>query len=502
MPLTMTEPNLWKVSVLFGGLLFSGVAPALADQAVPDGCDAPWSSPGAHAFYIDPAKGSPDGDGSQGRPWRTLAEVLDPARRLVATDQYRRQPDGSLSRAANGNPGPIKPGDSLILASGDHGEVDLSQYVNGDFISVVAGPEQTPLVRSVRAVTVSHWLFRGVKFQNEWSRPGPSPALVGITGNDFLGPADNVIVQDSSFSTRDDVSGWTDQDWVDRPYIIAFSSTARCVTLAGNHFYNVRNAAGIGGDSSLVENNRFEAIGNDSIEMTASNLVIRHNSINDNRHSPAENLHADGIQGWTLHGAINKNVLIDSNIITNTNSADRNYMQGISIFDGSWEGVVVSNNVVATNTWHAITLSGVHNALVINNTVIATGYPKPHESWIRIDKTKANPDNISAVVRNNIAPNIIINRPDVVVDHNLTKYPVQFYKEFPRPTDGEALNNRVDRQLELNFRAFDPQNAHLDLRLKPDSRAIGAGSPDLAPPTDIDGHKRVAPIDIGAYAQP
>jgi hypothetical protein len=486
------------------GLMLCELAPtlALAAQNVPNGCDLPKTIPDARTFYIDPAKGSPDGDGSQSRPWRTLEEVLDPARRLVATDLLTHQPDGSFLRRANGNPGPIKPGDTLVLASGDHGEVRFKQYINSDFISVVAGPGQTPIVRFLSAVTFSHWLFRGIKFQNELPTPGASSPLVTFSDHGFLGPADNLIVQDSSFSTRDDVSGWTDRDWVDRPYTLAFSSTVHCATLAGNHFYNLRNAAGISGDTALVENNRFEAIGNDSIEMTGSNLIIRRNTITDNRHTEAEPLHADGIQGWTLRGAINRNVIIDSNIIVNTNSDATNYMHGISIFNGAWEGVVVSNNVVATNTWNAIVLAGVHNGLVINNTVVATARTRHRESWIKIAATKENPDNVSAIVRNNIAPNIIIERPDVIVDHNLTKNRVQFYKKEPGPVDHSADNNIVDVGLEFNFLEFEPQNSKVDLRLKQDSGAMRAGSSDRAPSKDVEGRGRVAPIDIGAYARP
>ena len=51
----------------------------------------------------------------------------------------------------------------------------------------------------------------------------------------------------------------------------------------------------------------------------------------------------------------------------------------------------------------------------------------------------------------------------------------------------------------LHFVAYDPLNHVFDLRLKPISRAVGAGSATLAPDVDVEGVPRMAPIDIGAY---
>jgi hypothetical protein len=503
MSLTKTMLTLHGAAILFGVILLCGLPPALAraDQSVPEGCDAPKIVPNAHTFYIDPAKGSADGDGSQGRPWRTLAEVLDPKGRMVATDQRQHQTDGSFVQRPNGNPGPIKPGDTLVLASGDHGDVKLTQYVNSAFISVVAGPGQTPLVQSLRAIGSSHWLFRGLKFQKEMPQPGPSGAFVEILDHGFAGPGDNFILESNSISTRDDVSGWADQDWVDRPFIYGFKSSVHCLTLAGNHFFYLRNGAAIFGDSSLVENNRFEAIGNDSINIAASNLTIRHNTITDGRHTPAEGLHPDAIQGWSFKGATNRNVIIDSNLILNPKGVNENGMQGISIFDGSWDGIVISNNVVVTNAFHSIALYGARNALIINNSV-ASPNPTARETWIKVHNSKENPDDISVIVRNNITPQIVIDSPNAVVDHNLTKYGVRSEREAMGRFNHGGPDNLLDHQFDLNFREFEPQIRKVDLRLKPDSRAIGAGSPDRAPPTDIDGHKRIPPIDIGAYAKP
>ena len=202
-----------------------------------------------------------------------------PLNRLVSTRSYGRIGD-SLGPPAPINPaGPIKPGDTIVLMSGDHGAVNASRYVNSDFISVIAGQGQTPLVRSLRLLASSHWLFRGAKFQGIRPENDKSSPLVGVQSHSWAGPSDNVVFVDNSFSTEDDVRGWGPEDWVNRPYATGFASTARCTTLAGNHFYNLRDAIGIGGDKSLVQGNVIEDMGNDGIDMTASDVVIRGNLI-------------------------------------------------------------------------------------------------------------------------------------------------------------------------------------------------------------------------------
>ena len=128
-------------------------------------------------------------------------------------------------------------------------------------------------------------------------------------------------------------------------------------------------------------------MGNDGVDMIASDVVIRGNLIRSGRHTPAEPLHPDGIQGWTSKGSTNRNVVVDSNKIINLNPAEDNYLQGISIFDGKWDGLTVTNNLVITNFWNGITLFGVANALVINNTVIATR-PDKRPTWLSIAPAK------------------------------------------------------------------------------------------------------------------
>ena len=206
-------------------------------------------------------------------------------------------------------------------------------------------------------------------------------------------------------------------------------------------------------------------MGNDGIDVVASDVVIRRNRIRSGRHTPAEPLHADGIQGWTAPGATNRNVEIDANSIINLNPAQDNYLQGISIFDGKWDGLRVTNNLVITNAVHGIALFGVTNAVVANNTVIPAHPGAP--TWLMIHPAKDDTPSRHVLVRNNIAAQIITQGEILTVDHNIAEQKVSI------ETDGRLLQatagmidekNIIDPSIFHSFVDFDPGHGHIDLR--------------------------------------
>jgi hypothetical protein len=265
-----------------------------------------------------------------------------------------------------------------------------------------------------------------------------------------------------------------------------------CLTVSQNHVFNVFNALVLGGDQIglrgrfyRVEGNRIDNFAGDGIDHTFSDSIIYSNRITDS-HDICEQkcVHTDGIQGWNYvnrPGIINRNVIIDSNIIiqrTRPNlPMDSTSLQGITIFDGFWSNVRVTNNVVITNVWHGINISGVDGLIIANNTVVGVNERK---TWIRAgDTTHQGGRGRNVVIRNNIAtaivhPAIIIE--NYVADHNLER------------TDPRLI-----------FVKFDVVNGQYDLHIRPGSPAVGGGSHAGAPVADISGASRSSRVDIGAY---
>jgi hypothetical protein len=447
------------------------------------GCASPTPLSSRRTFYVDPSKGSMSNDGSATRPWSTLAEVFD--KKLVAAPSAA-----------------VKPGDTLFLNTGDHGNVQVAG-VNSDFITIQAAPGQYPTLRSLRVNGASKWIIARLKIQGAGdgsSNSRPGPALIEFGRN---GAASNIIFSGNSISTADNTSAWTDEDWIKKPFSFGLLSSGTCVSVTGNHFFNLRNSVQFDGDRHLVAENKIENFSADGIDVIASNATIRNNRITDGQHRKGDPLHPDGIQGWTKGGATNTNVVIDGNTIIKVGDPKISEMQGIGIFDGKWDGLTISNNVVVTNHWHGIAVGGPANAKIINNTVLASDPSRL--TWITIGKAKDGRPPANVIVRNNIATRLDNAEEGVSADHNLVAKMIVTSgagKPVYNSRPGQYGNgNVIDPGIYDTFVRMDQSKGIYDLRLKPNSPAIGAGNPDSAPATDILGKKRTAPIDVGAYAK-
>ena len=121
----MTRRRTWAAAVV--GVAFSALAGGPA-------CGA--------TFYCDPKNGSPQGDGSAARPWRTLEEVVQARRiRLVDAAGACRNPDA-----------PVKAGDSVLLLSGWHGALRIAAGYNAVPVTIAAA-HSTPTASSARPRT-------------------------------------------------------------------------------------------------------------------------------------------------------------------------------------------------------------------------------------------------------------------------------------------------------------------------------------------------------------
>jgi len=250
-------------------------------------------------------------------------------------------------------------------------------------------------------------------------------------------------------------------------------------------------------DKALVSGNTIDTFSFDGIDyLPGDGIQIVGNTIKNSVDScePPPNVppatvcpHQDGIQGQFIYNdpsKLGQNVLIARNRIVVQSRPDLKFpsggLQGITAFDGNWKNVTIVNNTAIINAYHAITMGGATNGLIANNTVLNTNPTR--NAWIVVGGTHQGFTSSNVTVRNNIA-NQIKNTTDaatnLVVDHNLAT------------KDPSAV-----------FTAFDPSQAVFDLHLKIGSPAIGAGSAERAPVTDIEGKKRSVPLDEGAYAYP
>lgn len=499
-----------KYLTLFSALM--GIAmPSLADAAIAvyPGCTAPVPKASRHTFYVDPLHGSQNGDGSAAKPWHTLAEVLAPTSKFLSTSSHnsRTWKNGDTSLSVINPQGPIKAGDIIMLKSGNHGDVAITDMYNSDFVTVMAAPGATPLLSSLKVVSSAKWIFQGLKIQGANPVKNSTTNLVSFGRGDWIGSTSDIILDSSSLSTTEDTSKWTDSDWQNKPdsYLVVLYQGEKCLALTNSHLYNGQNGVQLGSDSSLVQGNLFERMYNDGIDFLGSNQLIKQNTVqNGVNNYLTSQFHPDGIQGWSLISngkpLTNTNDVIDSNYIIKTGNGNLTQMQGISIFDGNWDKLQIINNVVVSNVYHGIAVYGGNNVSILNNTVIASD--PNYSTWILANTSKSGQPGNNVVVRNNLASNLIIGYPGVTFDHNIVGSMIQTKDAGKTSTvkSGTVGNaNKISSSFLSGFVTASASTTTYDLRLRTGSPAVGAGTPSSAPPIDLAGRKRSAPVDAGAY---
>ena len=151
----------------------------------------------AAVFYVDPEKGDMSGDGSAGRPWKTVQEVIE--NKLIQT----RDKNGQLK-----NPdGPAKAGDTILLRSGYHGEIYCRGAYNDDYITIAAEDGHTPKVRRVFFAAAGKWIIRGLTVCPEFAPEFKRDRLIYVV--DWGGPSSDFVIEDNTLYSTTDGSSWS-----------------------------------------------------------------------------------------------------------------------------------------------------------------------------------------------------------------------------------------------------------------------------------------------------
>jgi hypothetical protein len=391
-----------------------------------------------------------------------------------------------------------QPGTTIQLTAGEYGAVVLRSK-NSGFVTLSASRGQ-PAQLSTLDIGGGHWVVSGLVIQGAGLRGGASalpppgkypshPPLVRIQASDVVFERNTIESASGGYPWAAEAPGQADS-----PPLAdgLYSRNSRCVRIVGNVIRNVFNGMQVEGDQKgengmyiEIKDNKIDDFAGDGIDHSISYSIIDGNIIT-NGHDICNNLcvHTDGIQGWNFHdqpGIVNIGVNISDNIIIQQArpalAMPADDLHGITIFDGTWKDVSIINNVIITDTWHGITMSGVDGLKVINNTLVGT---TSRQTWIAVGANNHGQiKSRNVIIRNNIATNMparIETADNLEIDHNLSPFE-------PRKV----------------FVKFDPQTATYDLHLRPGSPARGHGDAHEAPALDIEGAPRGSSVDLGAY---
>jgi parallel beta-helix repeat protein len=431
----------------------------------------------AAEFYVDPVHGSPGGDGSSERPWRTIQEIFDA--RLVESQQWDHLPYTEQSELVARNAGaPVRAGDTIWLRSGFHSALAVTGYYNPGNITIAAEEGHTPHLSSVRIRAGSNWTIRGLIVSAEFGEPYERRTLIDLDSHNWHGPVHDIVVEKCVIRSVLDTSAWTIDDW-NQLACNGLQVDGTRMTIRDNQLFNVNFGISVGASDSLITGNLVENFAGDGLRGLGNYCTFQYNTVKNCYDVNAN--HDDGFQSWSVgpdgvgSGDVVGLVLRGNTVINyeDPNQPHRGTLQGIGCFDGTYVDWVVENNVILTDHWHGITLLGARNCLVINNTVLDQNNSRPGPPWICIGNHKKGMAPVDCVVRNNLAT-AFANAPEVREEKNLL----------------------IQNPAEL---FIDAKN--FDLHLLPDAPAIDAGSKLNAPTLDRDRIPRPQGngIDIGAY---
>lgn len=385
-------------------------APALSPVQA---CSSPASGPG-RVLHVDPLRGSASGDGSRERPWRDLNQLVDDGL-LGESERHVGLVDRLAARLLARPPGVklrerpkaiVRAGDTLSLASGSYGDVDLSGLVNSGFVTIMAASGARPHFTSLNLAQASHFIVKGISV----SAPS-APARAGHLVTTYRpGPirADNIVLDALDVRSTLPIRTADPADFASQaPGGVILEGD--CLTLRRSRVHDVSSGVAIvRGRQVLIAENHIFDMSVDGIQFSGWGIAIRANLISDHW-ATTDPLHPDCMQGQPQGTQVFGPVSITGNACIRRFSKtasqgpelpDRFGWQGISIFDGRWRDVTVSCNLVLPAAQHGIALYGVDGALIERNVVIGTA---KGPSWIAVLPSKEGRQSTQAVIRNNRA---------------------------------------------------------------------------------------------------
>jgi hypothetical protein len=549
--------------------------PGSAHAAASPACTAPPVRPaaGSKIWYVDPVHGitpAAGGNGSQKFPWSSLQGVLGQQwvnapgqfpgyiRPLLSSQPYRH--NGVIVADNIGNP-PVHPGDTILLASGNYGDVKIGggpfPMSNSDWIRVqpvpVAGT--VPVFNSLHIATANKWWFNGIKVTGVDTAVRVTPLVQIADGGPTL-PTDSIVLTNMQISTVDDATRWTQEQWLAQGRIGIDEvghpgngtngyPTLTCVSVTNSKIKNVAYAAILGANQSLFANNDLGYFFNDGIDFFGNGITITKNYEHDNFETE-DGIHTDAMQGQNGPLGANSinhfsNILIDSNLIirdVDVKAPFKTYLQGIVAFDEDWTHMAITNNVIVTSSCYSIAVSSIHDSLIANNTGIEDGLVASPGCEAAIGgggSTHEGPPSTNSRFTNNIAPFYTIGGlqdVNVTYDHNIAIEPngqgIVHVEMKPNksgvlvPTWVFGINVGTDQFGNVNshttspaqeFLQFSPTTGNYNAMLKWTAQSlrigaaptgempqrVGAAPTGEMPTTDILGVTRTAPYAAGAY---
>lgn len=434
-----------------------------------------FSSAGVFAkdFYIDPNSGSDSGLGTAESPWKSLTGVLNGGK--ISSERYSTPYTSPEPLIKKNIKGVIKPGDRILLASGNYGDVLIDAYVNSDFITIEALPGHDVRFGKLKVRASNKWIIKGVKVSPEYGGSYSTwDFIVTIEDHGYKGPSGNITLEGNEIFSKLDSSAWTKEQWTlnSRGGVLVNSSSN---TLKDNLLKNVKHAIDVKRSNNKVIGNKIIDFSGDGMRSTGDDNLFQGNYVVSPHKVDAN--HDDHFQSWSIgpdgkvgKGTVYRNILRNNVFITvvNENQKFKSTAHGVGAFDGMYEDWVVENNIVVVNHWHGISFLGLRNSKIVNNTIVDIWPDAKGPAEIKVLPHKNGTPSTGNIVANNLV--------------------------YKAKNAGGVLENNLPVDLN-DFVSWKDK----DFRLKKYSKGIDSADSKFSATYDIEWKKRGIKPDVGAY---
>jgi len=367
--------------------------------------------------------------------------------------------------------GKIKGGDTLLLLDGLHDRI----FIDGPkFSSPITIKAKTGYKASVDTIGLRN--ANGITFRDLTviSTPAYRFPLIRAENTTSRLVFDGLDVR--SVANIDKVLSWSQAEWLTnrRHGIWLFGPDSR---VSNSTVRAVRGGIWSNGARNEVLNNKISEITGDGLRGGTLNTVRGNHVSNFFR---VDTDHIDGFQ--SISGTTNPvtGLVIDSNTILEWTHPSghplQTSIQGMGLFDGFYDNILIQNNVISISAHHGIAVYGGRTGKIVNNTVVhRSGNPEKFP-WIGVFNHKNRTPSTNMLVANNVAMTFSgasVANKNVLTDNQVILRPAQLFQD-------------------VNMFNYKP---------KLDSGLLDSGNPKFAPAVDRDGIPRPkgAGPDKGAF---
>ncbi|MCK5788050.1 MAG: hypothetical protein KAH32_03570, partial [Chlamydiia bacterium] len=297
-------------------------------------------------YYCDPVNGNITNDGSKNNPWSSLEQVV-----------YQKTFIG---------------GDTLFLMSGNHGFPKISTS-NTSNVVIIGYDGENPIITQVSFSSAKNWVLKDVDIHSGSNPPESKPhnhPVYPIDNNSLVlvgGSSSNITFDNCIIYSVDNSDSWTAEDWKAKSWNGLFiTSISNNISIINSTLKNVNFAIHMDSQTknNTVRNVLVDNFCGDGIRLT-NGSILEYSTIQDAY--KVNGNHDDMLQLF-----VSENIIIRGNkLISSTEESPLlgHDCQGIGAFDGWFDNILIENNLVVIDHWHAISLYGARNCKIINNTV-------------------------------------------------------------------------------------------------------------------------------------